>query len=128
MEARGVSVPHIYLYDTFAGLVFLEDLGSHHLQDAARDLAPDARQALYRKVIDAWVLLAVEGGREFDTAWTWQSTHYDREVILQRECRYFVDAFLNGFLGHAASYDNLAADFEQLADGALRRRVLASRQ
>ncbi len=120
LEAKGAPVPHIYLYDTFAGLVFLEDLGDRHLQDAARALAPEARQALYRKVIDAWVPMAVDGAREFDPAWTWQSTHYDRGVILERECRYFVEAFLNGFLGQKISYDDLAAEFEQLADGALR--------
>jgi aminoglycoside/choline kinase family phosphotransferase len=120
LAAKGASVPRIYLYDTFAGLVFLEDLGHRHLQDAARNLPPDARQALYRKVIDAWVHMAVDGGREFDTDWTWQSTHYDRGVILERECRYFVEAFLNGFLGRNAAYEDLAAEFEQLADGALR--------
>jgi aminoglycoside/choline kinase family phosphotransferase/GTP:adenosylcobinamide-phosphate guanylyltransferase len=120
LEAKGAAVPHIYLYDTFAGLVFLEDLGHRHLQDAARDLAPDARQRLYRQVIDAWAPMAVEGGKQFDTAWTWQSTHYDRGVILERECRYFVEAFLNGFLGQKACYDDLAAEFEQVAEGALR--------
>lgn len=120
LEAKGALVPHIYLCDTFAGLVFLEDLGDRHLQDAVRDLSPEARQALYRKVIDAWVPMALDGGREFDTAWTWQSTHYDRGVILERECRYFVEAFLNGFLEQKASYDDLAEEFEQLADGALR--------
>ncbi len=120
LHARGVSVPRIYLHDTFAGLVFLEDLGNLHLQDAARTAAPEARQALYRKVIDAWMPMALEGAKEFDTAWTWQTAHYDRGVILERECRYFVEAFLNGYLAQKASYDELASEFEQLAVGALR--------
>lgn len=120
LYARGVSVPRIYLYDTFAGLVFLEDLGDRHLQDAARALAPEARQALYRRVIDAWVPMALEGAKDFDPAWTWQTTHYDRSVILERECRYFVEAFLNGFLGQPATYDELASEFEQLTEETLR--------
>ncbi|MFZ1985265.1 MAG: sugar phosphate nucleotidyltransferase [Desulfatitalea sp.] len=119
LRASGVSVPHIHLYDPFAGLVFLEDLGDLHLQDAARAVDTDGVQQLYRRVIDQWLHMAVEGGRGFDVAWTWQSTHYDRELIIERECRYFVNAFLNGYLGKAVDFSDLAPEFEQLAAGAM---------
>lgn len=119
LQASGVSVPRIHLYDPFAGLVFLEDLGDLHLQDAARGLDTDGVQQLYRRVIDQWLHMAVEGARGFDVAWTWQSTHYDRELIIERECRYFVNAFLNGYLGKTVDYGDLAPEFEQLATSAM---------
>jgi aminoglycoside/choline kinase family phosphotransferase len=40
---------------------------------------------------------------------------YDIELILDKECRYFVDAFLNGYLEMAVAYDDLAAEFARLA-------------
>lgn len=119
LYARGAAVPRIYLHDTFAGLVFLEDLGDRHLQDAARELKEEQLRQLYCRVIDQWLDMAVQGGRGFDVAWTYQGARYDRRLILDRECRYFVEAFLNGYLGRPDAYAEMADEFEQLADHAL---------
>ena len=40
-------------------------------------------------------------------------------MILEKECRYFVDAFLNGHLNLSVGYDLLEPEFESLAVGAL---------
>ena len=115
LRSRGVAVPDIYLCDRFAGLVFIEDLGEMHLQDAV--VSRDDRNLVqhYRQVIDQWVHMACAGSEAFQTQWTFQSTHYDRELILERECRYFVEAFLAGYLGRTDLYDDLAPEFELLA-------------
>ena len=115
LHASGASVPEIYLYDTFSGIVFMEDLGDLHLQDAILNVPPQRREALYQRVIDHWLHMAVEGGRHFDPQWTYQSRSYDKALILDRECRYFVEAFLMGYLGEPTDYDDLADEFETLA-------------
>ncbi|WP_054031985.1 sugar phosphate nucleotidyltransferase [Desulfatitalea tepidiphila] len=116
LAAKGVAVPRIWLHDRFSGLVFLEDLGQTHLQDiAARQNNPELLQ-IYRKVIDQWLHMALSGKQDFSTRWTWQTPCYDRELILERECRYFVDAFLVGYLGRSETYADLVADFSPLAD------------
>jgi aminoglycoside/choline kinase family phosphotransferase/dTDP-glucose pyrophosphorylase len=120
LHATGAAVPQLYLHDTFSGLVFLEDLGDLHLQDAARQANPDQLEHLYRQVIDHWLHMALESGRDFDPGWTWQSARYDKTLILEKECRYFVEAFLNGYLGDRTGYDNLVDEFERLADRALK--------
>lgn len=117
LAAKGVAVPRIFLHDRFSGLVFLEDLGDEHLQDvAARQKSPEQLMRLYREVIDQWGHMAVAGEQGFSTRWTWQTPCYDRELILERECRYFVDAFLAGYLGRSETYADLATEFSPLAD------------
>ncbi len=117
LAARGVAVPRIWLHDRFSGLVFLEDLGETHLQEvAARQTNSELLLQSYRKVIDQWLHMAMAGRQDFSTRWTWQTPCYDRELILERECRYFVDAFLGGYLGRSETYADLASEFSPLAD------------
>jgi aminoglycoside/choline kinase family phosphotransferase len=123
LHASGACVPAIYLHDTFSGLVFLEDLGTCHLQQAAQALPPMAQEDLYRQVIDLWLHMALESAHHFDTGWTYQSTHYSRELILERECRYFVEAFFKGYLGLTVSEETLSGEFDLLAELALQNSV-----
>lgn len=122
--SRGVRVPEIYGYDLFSGLAFLEDLGDTHLQDLVlRTDDPPVITARYRSVIDQLVHMAVAGNEGFDIAWTFQTARYDKNLILERECRYFVDAFLRGWLQLEIRYEDLAPDFHLLADSALSHAV-----
>lgn len=119
LSAKGVAVPHIYLSDQFAGLVFLEDLGEVHLQDAVGDCDEARLLDYYREAIRQWTHMAIEGARDFKTRWTCQSTHYDRDLILEKECRYFVDAFLVGYLGRSDRYADLSPEFDLLAENTI---------
>jgi len=117
----GVSVPQTYLSDRFSGLVLLQDAGDVHLQHLVRGQGPtETVLNLYRKVIRQLVTLSVKGGRGFDPAWTWQTAVYDRQVVLEKECRYFVEAFLNGFLAMPVEPHRLEPEFERLAESVLR--------
>jgi len=117
LAAKGVAVPRILLHDRFSGLVFLEDLGETHLQDvAAGQNNPELLLQNYRKVIDQWLHMAMAGKQDFSIRWTWQTPYYDRELILERECRYFVDTFLGGYLGRSETYADLSPEFSALAD------------
>jgi NDP-sugar pyrophosphorylase family protein len=117
---QGVSVPKIYFSDTFCGLVFLDDLGDVNLQQAAR-LTPNPKALirLYESVIDQLIKLSLRGADQFDPAWTYQTAHYDQALIIEKECRYFQNAFLKGYLGLRTRPQDLAADFASLAQKAL---------
>ncbi|MBC2710607.1 MAG: NTP transferase domain-containing protein [Desulfosarcina sp.] len=98
------------------GLVFLEDLGDCHLQQMVQQTSGTSRiETLYRKVIDTLLDLTIKAADGFDPDWTCQSRAYDISLILDKECRYFVDAFLNGYLELAVAYDDLELEFEHLA-------------
>ena len=124
LSAKGVAVPAILVADPFAGLVFLEDLGDLHLQQMVLRNKADtgAILTLYRSIIDELIHMAFEGKNGFDPQWTWQTASYDHTVILEKECRYFVEAFLNGYLGMDVRYEMI-----QDAFGFLAERVAACR-
>jgi aminoglycoside/choline kinase family phosphotransferase/dTDP-glucose pyrophosphorylase len=117
LYSRGVPVPRIFHEDTFSGLVIMQDLGDINLQKTVQDEKnPGTIKGLYEKVIAGLCHMWVEGAGGFNPSWTFQTTHYDQELILERECRYFVDAFLRGCLGLNIEFEDLAPDFNHLAD------------
>jgi len=117
---QGIPVPRIFYSDPFSGLVYLEDLGDTHLQTIIKGETDTGKViGLYQKVIGHLVSMSVDGSRSFDPRWTWQTPAYDKQLILERECRYFVDALLNGYLGMEIGFDDLAIAFGRVADQAL---------
>jgi len=120
LYSKGIPVPEIYNYDIFSGLVFMEDLGNLHLQDIVKNTKnTDEIIFFYQSVIDSLIKMSLSGAEGFDTAWTYQSAFYDKELILERECRYFVDVFLIGYLKKSVSFEDMKDEFIFLADKAL---------
>ena len=116
----GVPVPRIYHADTFSGMVFVEDLGDENLQQVViREMEEKSVVRLYQEVIRQLCNMAINGQQNFDPVWTWQTPEYDKNLILDKECRYFVEAFLQGYLKLDELYETYAAEFEELADRAL---------
>ena len=117
---KGVPVPQIYIHDRFAGQVFMEDVGDTHLQDVVkRKSDSEAIDTLYRSVVRQLITMSVAGSDGFDSSWTYQTPTYSRELILEKECRYFTEAFLSGYLDRPDSYAELEDEFSLLADRAL---------
>jgi aminoglycoside/choline kinase family phosphotransferase/dTDP-glucose pyrophosphorylase len=117
---QGVPVPKIYFYDTFCGLVFLEDLGDDHLQQAVKSTDdPQTVIRLYQSVVDQIIVMSRRGAEKFDPVWTYQTPAYDRKLILEKECRYFQEAFLNGYLGYKTQFKDFESEFILLAGKAL---------
>ncbi len=117
LHQKGVPVPHLYLSDSFSGLVFLEDLGDTHLQQQViRAAQPEETLRCYRHIIDLLLHMSTDAADGFDTTQTYQTPTYSRELILSRECRYFLDAFVRGYLGLPVAFEAIATDCERLAD------------
>ena len=117
---RGIPVPKIYWGDRFAGQVYLEDLGDTHLETVVKRGNVDHTRSLYRDALKNLARMSVKGAKGFQTKWTFQTERYDNHLILDRECRYFMDAFVKGYLGLDLSSGDLDEDFSDLADHALR--------
>ena len=123
--ASGLPLPRILAVDFFSGLVALEDLGETHLQDRIAVLNKEEKiLETYMGVCDLLVDLSLKGKKGFDTSWTHQTPCYSRDVILEKECRYFVEAFLNNYLGMGIRFCDLEDDFTYLAQGALENSLL----
>jgi NDP-sugar pyrophosphorylase family protein len=121
---RGLPVPQIYDSDTFAGYVFLEDLGNLDLLEAVQQSDNfENIFDLYRRVIHLLTRFSVSGLDQFDSGWCYQTSRYSKSMILKKECRYFVDAFLNKYLGLKIKYTDYKQEFEYLAENALKHAV-----
>jgi aminoglycoside/choline kinase family phosphotransferase/dTDP-glucose pyrophosphorylase len=125
LYSKGLPVPQIYDADTFAGYVFLEDLGDLDLQTAVQQTGKlETVMGMYRSVIQRLIKFSTSGAEQFDTAWCYQTPYYDKALILEKECRYFVEAFLNTYLGLNINNKDYKKEFDFLAEGALRHPVL----
>ena len=117
---KKIPVPRTYFYDTFAGLVFLEDLGDVNLQTVIQNAANEKDiTTSYQSVINSIINMSIYGAEEFDRSWTYETHCYNKEFILNKECRYFVDAFLRGYLKMDLNFEDLGNEFLSLADKAL---------
>lgn len=121
LRDRGVAVPRILAHDRFSGLVAVEDLGDASLQAAVAGADEPTRRRLYGRVLDALFGFFERGTPGFDPAWCWQTPAYDRELVLERECRYFLNAFVRDAVGwDSPGWEELAPEFESLADAIAR--------
>ncbi len=117
---KGVPVPEIHSSDIFSGIVFMRDLGDASLMETVlAEANPATVEALYKKVVEKLCVMWSRGAEGFDLSWTWQTPRYDRALILEKECRYFTDAFLKNWLNMPVSFERLAPDFFRLADRAM---------
>ncbi|HIJ56991.1 MAG TPA: phosphotransferase [Deltaproteobacteria bacterium] len=121
LHKKGVPVPKIHHSDPFSGLVFMEDLGDIHLQSAVQESDDtDHICTLYREIIGRLIHMSIEGRKNFDPNWTYQTSEYDKKMILEKECRYFVEAFLNGFMHRNRHFGDYETEFDTLAENAVR--------
>lgn len=120
LHAKGIAVPGIRWYDRFAGLVLLEDLGDLHLEEVVKRVdKPCTAAEWYKKVCSLAIDFSIKGIDGFDDSWTFQTPSYSKQMILEKECRYFVEAFLQRYLGESVQFDDFTDDFEFIAEHAL---------
>ncbi len=117
LHRKGLPVPEIFHEDSFAGLVVMEDLGSRNLQTHIQNIAGRRSvESAYRRIVDILLTMSLRGAEQFDPNWTCQTPRYDRDVVFEKECRYFSEAFLEGFLGIRAPLEDLQEEYHRLAD------------
>ena len=124
LASKSIPIAKIYLHDTFSGHVFMEDLGDIHFQTFIKSVKNQDRiVSHYKALIRPLGKLSIEGRKEFNPEWTCQTAAYTEDLILEKECRYFVDAFLKNYLGMNIRFNDLEAEFRLLAEKALRFAV-----
>lgn len=113
-------VPAVFNSDRLSGMVILEDLGDTHLETVVQSRnRHDAVLELYQQVIDRLIQFSQTGITGFVDDWTCQTPTYSRELMLDKECRYFIREFINGYLGLTVSFDDYVEEFNEIADHVL---------
>lgn len=122
---QGIPVPKILARDRFSGLVALEDLGNVHFSSIIALASTSAQKVQwYSRVVDLLIEFSIKGGRKFKPEMAFQTTSYSKEMILERECLYFIEAFLKNFLNQNPPTILLLPEFNHLADGALNGGIM----
>lgn len=114
-------LPKIYAHSNDLSIVLLEDLGDLRLYDVyffGEDVSK-----YYYDAIKNLVLFQTMGIKNFDSEWCCQTKSYDREVMLEYECKYFLNAFLKNYLQMDPKDFNLESDFEHIISMAQRAPV-----
>ncbi len=100
---KSVHVPKIFNYCQDTGELIVEDLGDVRLQDIVNDLVKKERYEqvtlVYKKVLDHLALMQINGAKDFDTSWCWQSPFYDSKLAKEKEVKYFLSSFVKDFCG-----------------------------
>jgi aminoglycoside/choline kinase family phosphotransferase len=120
LRGQNSPVPEIFAYCREEGWFLLEDLGDISLQEHyCRQTDPEAQQALYLQALDVLIRLQVWGTKDFSSDWCFDTPEYDSNLVRQRECGYFLEAFIQGYLGLDSAPESLNEEFEQLLPLAL---------
>ena len=119
--SKGIFVPRILNHDALSGMVILEDLGDDHLEARIKQ-KNDARFTLklYKKVIDCLIDFSIKGIKGFKKQWTYQTETYSKKLIIEKECKYFWEAFIRKYLKLNLPVKEFLNEFNHIADQALK--------
>ncbi|MHB8066718.1 MAG: aminoglycoside phosphotransferase family protein [Desulfobaccales bacterium] len=116
LRAQDVPVPEIFHYCREEGWMILEDLGDMSLEAVLKTQKAETQiRFWYRQALEILAQMQVRGLEGFSTAWCFDTPVVDAPFLKERECGYFVAAFLQGYLGLTVDPAALAPDFERLA-------------
>ncbi|MDI6852900.1 MAG: phosphotransferase [Deltaproteobacteria bacterium] len=120
LKSKGVPVPQIYEYSREEGWMLLEDLGDISLETALRSKGKDELlRYWYGQALTILVNMQIQGAEGFDPGWCFDTPNLDKAFLLDRECRYFVEAFLNRYMGFETAFEDLEPDFARLVSQAV---------
>jgi aminoglycoside/choline kinase family phosphotransferase len=120
LRSQGVPVPEIYTYCREEYWILMEDLGDISLEAVIKRQPHDSQiRHWYRQALKILLDMQVNGKEGFNPGWCYDTAALHRPFLWERECGYFVRAFLNNYLRVPATMEDLAPDFERLLTGAL---------
>jgi len=121
LHGSGVRVPAQYGWDEESGLLLFEDLGDvklHDLVEQSRNQTGEMEmqvvRPLYSQAVRELAVMQIHGAVGFDGDWCWDTREYDRDLMLNRESGYFLQAFWRDLLGQEDEA-GIEEEFEQLA-------------
>ena len=116
-----IAVPEPLGYDETSGLILFEDLGDmrlHNLLGQSEFSHEDRRYTIYREVVRELIRMQVDGRDGFDTSWCWQTPRYDRQLMLEKESGYFLQALCQDYFDLEPDVESLNQEFLQIANRA----------
>lgn len=119
--SQGIAAPRILDHEAFSGMVLLDDLGDIHLDGLIKQKNKDEFiQQMYKNVIDSLIDFSIKGFKGFRKEWTCQTATYSKQLIIEKECLYFMEEFIQNHKNFDVIPDNYLTEFQHIADHALK--------
>ena len=119
--SKGIPLPSIINHDKLSGMVILDDLGDVHLETQIRHKNSTSETLkLYKEVIDRLIDFSIKGFQGFKKEWTCQTETYSKELIIEKECRYFMEAFIQNYKKLSVTFNEFSNEFDHISTQALK--------
>ncbi|MCK5097457.1 MAG: phosphotransferase, partial [Desulfobacteraceae bacterium] len=119
--SKHIPVPRILNHDVLSGMVIVDDLEDVHLETLIKqEHNTEYIVKIYKTIIDHLIDFSIKGLQGFNKKWTCQTETYSKELIIEKECKYFMEAFIQGYLSIDAGFHEFSKEFNHIAHHALK--------
>jgi len=99
LKTKGLPTPLIHAFDPGRGLFLMQDFGDFSLESLIKKIKePRLIKRIYETILKVLLKIQTAGAEDFDSWNCYDTPVYDGLFSWQRESRYFIEAFLKGFL------------------------------
>lgn len=124
LKKKGIPVPLIFAFHRRLGCFLLEDFGDLALASYI-DANPTPQRILpiYKQVLEQLVDIQIKGTQGFETRYCYDTPLFDSQFTWDRESRYFLDAFLKGYLAYHYLPEGLEGELRRMAGQVDQERI-----
>jgi N-acetylmuramate 1-kinase len=116
LRIKGLPTPMIQAYDPHHGLFLMEDFGDFSLEAVIKKIQdPRLIKRVYETIMKLLLKIQIEGSKDFDSQYCYDTPIYDGRFTWERESRYFIEAFLKGYLGWKTVPPSVEKEFKNMA-------------
>ncbi|MBI4765795.1 MAG: phosphotransferase [Deltaproteobacteria bacterium] len=116
LRSKGLPAPLIQACDPGRGLFLMEDFGDFSLESVIKRIKePRLIKRVYQTILKLLIKIQIEGARDFDARYCYDTPVFDSRFTWERESRYFIDAFLKGYLGWKTVPSSVEKELKSLA-------------
>ncbi len=99
LKNKGLPTPLIHAFDPGRGLFLMQDFGDYSLESLIKKIKePRLVKRIYETILKVLLMIQIEGARDFDSRYCYDTPVYDGLFSWQHESLYFIEAFLKRFL------------------------------
>jgi N-acetylmuramate 1-kinase len=116
LRTKGLPTPLIYVFDPPRGLFLMQDFGDFSLESVIKKIKePRLIKRAYETILKLLLKIQIEGTKDFDSRYCYDTPLYGGRFAWERESRYFVEAFLKGYLGWKTVPPSVESELQVIA-------------
>jgi aminoglycoside/choline kinase family phosphotransferase len=116
LRTKGLPTPLIDVFDPPRGLFLMQDFGDFSLESVIKKIKePRLIKRAYEIILKLLLKIQIEGAKEFDSRYCYDTPLYNGRFSWERESQYFIEAFLKGYLGWKTVPPSVESELQGIA-------------